>query len=130
MVALCVLTGRDWSTTARAPRPDPAHLRRRAAVTLGLVYGQVVAGAWLRHFGSIAALVVHARAGGGRLGPRGGSGLAGRAAPGRGPRAGAVGPCPGAWRSRLQVAPRGRPPGGCSGRSMEPAQAGDDLPRR
>jgi cytochrome c oxidase assembly protein subunit 15 len=61
MVALCVLTGRDWSAGAVAqPLPDHAHLRRRAAVTLGLVYLQVVAGAWLRHYGTPAALVVHA----------------------------------------------------------------------
>src|SRR3954468_6042421 len=31
MVALCVLTGRDWAT-APAPVPDVQHLRRRAAV--------------------------------------------------------------------------------------------------
>jgi cytochrome c oxidase assembly protein subunit 15 len=61
MVALCVLTGRDWSAGASGPPlPDQGHLRRRAAVTLGLVYLQVVAGAWLRHYGSPAALVVHA----------------------------------------------------------------------
>jgi cytochrome c oxidase assembly protein subunit 15 len=61
MVALCVLTGRDWSPgAAPQPTPDHTHLRRRAAVTLGLVYLQVVAGAWLRHYGTPAALVVHA----------------------------------------------------------------------
>jgi cytochrome c oxidase assembly protein subunit 15 len=59
MVVLCVLTGRDWATAAK-PAPDGQHLRRRAAVTLALVYAQVVAGAWLRHFGSAAALVLHA----------------------------------------------------------------------
>jgi cytochrome c oxidase assembly protein subunit 15 len=61
MVALCVLTGRDWSAPAAVEvLPDSTHLRRRAAVTLGLVYLQVVAGAWLRHYGTPAALVVHA----------------------------------------------------------------------
>jgi cytochrome c oxidase assembly protein subunit 15 len=61
MVALCVLTGRDWSLAAATkPLPDHARLRRRALVTLGLVYLQVVAGAWLRHFGAPAALAVHA----------------------------------------------------------------------
>src|SRR5262249_55475098 len=61
MVALCVLTGRDWSPEAAIkPAPDRGHLRRRAAVTLALVYGQVVAGAWLRHYGTPAALAVHA----------------------------------------------------------------------
>src|SRR4051794_24643152 len=59
MVGLCVLTGRDW-LEARAPRPDPCHLRRRAGVTLALVAAQVVAGAWLRHFPSTPALVAHA----------------------------------------------------------------------
>jgi len=59
MVALCVLTGRDWLEAA-GRRPDPAHLRRRALVTLALVASQIVAGAWLRHFPSPAALAAHA----------------------------------------------------------------------
>jgi heme a synthase len=60
MVALCVLTGRDWSAGSEARRePDYGHLRRGAAVTLALVYGQVVAGAWLRHYGTMVALIVH-----------------------------------------------------------------------
>ena len=59
MTALCVLTGRPW-TAAPRPRADPSHLRRRSAVTLGLIYGQVVAGAWLRHFSSPLALYLHA----------------------------------------------------------------------
>jgi cytochrome c oxidase assembly protein subunit 15 len=58
MVALCVLTGRAWSSPVER-RADPAHLRRRALVTLGLIYGQGVAGAWLRHYGAPAALVLH-----------------------------------------------------------------------
>lgn len=58
MVVLCVLTGRDW-TSAVKPGPDPGHLRRRAATTLALVAAQIVAGAWLRHFGSTAALLAH-----------------------------------------------------------------------
>jgi cytochrome c oxidase assembly protein subunit 15 len=59
MVVLCVLTGR----VATAPVVDLAdnqQLRRRSAVTLGMVYLQIVLGAWLRHFG--AALVLHALA--------------------------------------------------------------------
>lgn len=61
MVALCVFTGRQWSD----PRtigvgPDPSHLRRRAAVTAFLVYVQITLGAWLRHYGTPTALVVHA----------------------------------------------------------------------
>jgi cytochrome c oxidase assembly protein subunit 15 len=59
MVALCVLTGRDW-LDGPAPAADPAHLRRRSAVTLATVYAQVVLGAWLRHYGTVAALTVHA----------------------------------------------------------------------
>ncbi len=59
MVALCVLTGRDWSAAAE-PVTDHGHLRRRAVVTLALVYVQVVAGAWLRHYGTPAALAAHA----------------------------------------------------------------------
>jgi cytochrome c oxidase assembly protein subunit 15 len=58
VVALCVLTGRGWLAAGPKRRPDPAHLRRRAAVTLLLVYGQIVAGVLLRHFG--AGLWVHA----------------------------------------------------------------------
>jgi cytochrome c oxidase assembly protein subunit 15 len=58
MVVLCVLTGRDWST-ATDRMADDQHLRRRAAVTLGLVSAQVVVGAWLRHFGASMALVLH-----------------------------------------------------------------------
>jgi cytochrome c oxidase assembly protein subunit 15 len=59
MVLLCVLTGRDWATPA-GPKPDLQGLRRRAATTLTLVYAQVVAGAWLRHYGSTTALAIHA----------------------------------------------------------------------
>jgi len=54
---VCVVSGRDWMTAGPAI-PDPDHLRRRSAVVLALVYGQIVAGAWLRHFG--AGLLVHA----------------------------------------------------------------------
>lgn len=57
LVSVCVVTGRDW-LRPNAVTDDPGHLRRRAAVTAGLIYVQIVAGAWLRHFG--AGLVVHA----------------------------------------------------------------------
>ncbi len=61
MVALAVLTGRDWSAERAIHRtPDHDYLRRRAAVTLSLIYAQVVVGAWLRHYGSMAALILHA----------------------------------------------------------------------
>ena len=51
MVALCVLTGRDWLDAAARPARRPGTSAGAAAVTLGLVYAQIVAGAWLRHFG-------------------------------------------------------------------------------
>ncbi|WZO95964.1 COX15/CtaA family protein [Isosphaeraceae bacterium EP7] len=57
LVALFVLTGRRW-IEAGAPRPDPSRLRIITASLVALVYAQVVAGAWLRHYG--AGLVVHA----------------------------------------------------------------------
>lgn len=59
MVSLCVLTGRDWiETTVR--RIDPGKLRRRTRATLIMVAAQVVIGAWLRHFSSVPALLIHA----------------------------------------------------------------------
>jgi heme A synthase len=59
MVALAVWTGRDWDGAAKR-FPDPAHLRRRSAVVLALVYVQIVLGSWLRHYGTQAALWSHA----------------------------------------------------------------------
>jgi cytochrome c oxidase assembly protein subunit 15 len=59
MVSLCVLTGRDWQSAAR-PSGDSQHLRRRSVSMVGLVALQVVLGAWLRHYGTIAALATHA----------------------------------------------------------------------
>lgn len=56
LTVVCVVSGRDWMMAAPSI-PDPDHLRRRSAVVLALVYGQIVAGAWLRHFG--AGLLVH-----------------------------------------------------------------------
>jgi cytochrome c oxidase assembly protein subunit 15 len=61
MVALCVLTGRDWLGQAE-PVADPRRIRLTSLVMLGLVYGQIVLGAWLRHYGTIDALVLHALA--------------------------------------------------------------------
>ena len=57
LVAVWVCSGRRWAE-AGAPRVDAGHFRRRAAVTLGLVYAQIVAGAVLRHYGT--GLVMHA----------------------------------------------------------------------
>ncbi len=58
MVALWVLTGRDWLGATR-PGPDTHRLRRAALILLVLVYGQIVLGAWLRHYGTLAALAIH-----------------------------------------------------------------------
>jgi cytochrome c oxidase assembly protein subunit 15 len=58
MVALCVLTGRNWLSMAQ-PTVDTHRLRRASLILLGLVYGQIVLGAWLRHYGTIAALTTH-----------------------------------------------------------------------
>jgi cytochrome c oxidase assembly protein subunit 15 len=59
MVALCVWTGKDWNTKP-VPVDDSAKLRRRADWTLGLIVGQIVAGAYIRHFGTTEAVVIHA----------------------------------------------------------------------
>ena len=40
--------------------PDTSRLRRAALILLALVYGQIVLGAWLRHYGTLDALAVHA----------------------------------------------------------------------
>ena len=58
MVALCVVTGRGWSSKARGVA-DARKYRGLTASGLGLVYAQVIVGAWLRHFGDVNALVVH-----------------------------------------------------------------------
>jgi len=59
MVALCVLTGRDWLSDSLR-EPDIHRFRRRAVVMLALVYGQIVLGAWVRHYGTLAAVTAHA----------------------------------------------------------------------
>ena len=58
MVALCVLTGRDWLSDAQA-LPDVHRYRRRSLIMLVLVYVQIIFGAWLRHFGAVPALAAH-----------------------------------------------------------------------
>ncbi len=57
MVVLCVLTGKRWMS-ATSPRPDPSRFRQGSLAVLALIYGQIIAGAWLRHYG--AGLAVHA----------------------------------------------------------------------
>jgi cytochrome c oxidase assembly protein subunit 15 len=59
MVALCVLTGSDWLGDAR-PAADAQQLRRRSVVMVAILYAQIVLGAWLRHYGTLAALAAHA----------------------------------------------------------------------
>jgi cytochrome c oxidase assembly protein subunit 15 len=58
LVVLCVRMGRGWSAPDAVE--DSSHLRRRSAVTLLLVYAQIVLGAWVRHHGEWRAVVVHA----------------------------------------------------------------------
>ena len=58
MVALWVLTGRDW-LSATEPAVETHRLRRASLILLALVYGQIVLGAWLRHYGTLAALATH-----------------------------------------------------------------------
>ncbi len=59
MVALCVLTCRGWATPKARQIVDARKFRGLTASALGLVYVQVVVGAWLRHYGDYSALVVH-----------------------------------------------------------------------
>jgi len=58
MVALAVVTGRDWLSDA--PRsPDAKRVRLLATIALAIVYGQVALGAWVRHFGGLNIGLVH-----------------------------------------------------------------------
>lgn len=58
LVALCVFTGRDWNT-ATGRTADPAHLRGRTLLGLAMIYAQILAGGWLRHFATPSALGIH-----------------------------------------------------------------------
>ncbi|GAC1475774.1 MAG: hypothetical protein NVSMB9_28860 [Isosphaeraceae bacterium] len=58
MVAIAVVTGRDW-IEAGPPATDTAGLRRRGAALVVLIGAQVAIGAWFRHYGSIVALGTH-----------------------------------------------------------------------
>lgn len=58
MVGLCLLTGRGARGDSKGPPPPGSvKLRRLALITLGLIYAQIVAGAWQRHYSG--GLVVH-----------------------------------------------------------------------
>jgi cytochrome c oxidase assembly protein subunit 15 len=70
MVAIAVWTGPRWWNAA-PPAHDVARIRRTSAVTLGLVYLQVILGAWLRHFPSPLAAGAHVLAAAGVLGHAG-----------------------------------------------------------
>lgn len=59
VVALWVMTSGPWSQSIERTRDDQ-HVRRRSATTLALVAAQLVAGAYLRHFGSDGAVLIHA----------------------------------------------------------------------
>lgn len=58
MVALCVWTGRSWIRGER-PAAEAGRIRRMSLALLGLVYVQVLVGAWLRHYSGGEALGVH-----------------------------------------------------------------------
>jgi cytochrome c oxidase assembly protein subunit 15 len=59
MVALCVFTGRSWFGKPRFVATARKY-RGLTASGLGLIYSQVILGAWLRHYGDPRALIVHA----------------------------------------------------------------------
>ena len=59
MVALCVLTGRSWFRKSRNVEGS-ARIQRMAVAALGLIYVQVLVGAWLRHYPSVIPLGWHA----------------------------------------------------------------------
>jgi cytochrome c oxidase assembly protein subunit 15 len=58
LVGICVFTGRDW-TEAPGQGVDRGGLRVCSLIALSLVYVQIVAGGWLRHYGTASALYVH-----------------------------------------------------------------------
>jgi cytochrome c oxidase assembly protein subunit 15 len=58
VVALAVLTGRGW-LEACSPVPDTIGARRGSMVLLALVYGQIMLGAWIRHYEEVLALLAH-----------------------------------------------------------------------
>ena len=58
MVGLCVMTGRGWFAKAHEVE-DARKYRSMSVVGLGLIYSQVILGAWLRHFSDPTALGAH-----------------------------------------------------------------------
>ncbi len=59
MVVLAVLTGRRW-VEAGPRRRDPSRLRWLSIWTVALIYAQIVAGAYTRHFLTTTGLLIHA----------------------------------------------------------------------
>lgn len=59
MIVLAVVTSRSW-IQAGPKQTDPSRLRWLSALTLGMVYAQIVAGAYTRHYLTTQALVIHA----------------------------------------------------------------------
>jgi cytochrome c oxidase assembly protein subunit 15 len=58
-VMLAVVLSRTWNAVEpRACKRTPK-LRRWSLISVGLVYGQIVVGAWLRHSGVMVALAIH-----------------------------------------------------------------------
>jgi heme a synthase len=54
-----VLTSREWGPAQRAPIAGARGLRALAILATGLVYVQIVLGAWLRHSGRMFPLALH-----------------------------------------------------------------------
>lgn len=59
VAAFFVVTTRAWTELEARPCKQARGLRRLAVLTLALVYGQIVLGAWLRHSGATLALALH-----------------------------------------------------------------------
>ena len=59
VIALVVVSGASWQSAARGVRTGSARLAPLADLGTGLVYVQVVLGAWLRHSGRSLPLVLH-----------------------------------------------------------------------
>jgi cytochrome c oxidase assembly protein subunit 15 len=59
VAALGLMTGRDWLGDS-TPGPDRLGARRWSLSLAVLVFLQIVLGAWLRHYGTLASLLTHA----------------------------------------------------------------------
>ncbi len=58
LVAVAVWTGPRWWNAAK-PVPDDGQIRRASSFVLGLIYLQIVLGAWVRHFPSAVSAIAH-----------------------------------------------------------------------